>query len=345
MPQEAPPAILLVEDDLDTAALMREALSDHFGRDGVTHCRSVAQAISAEVDQVDLVLTDMNLPDGTGLDVLTHLLEQRPDLPIVIVTGEAVLDQAVTAIGQGAYDYVVKASGYLFTIPLVVEKNLAIWRTKQENHELQIELHRTLGQVRVKNQQLELMVQKLEAMATTDPLTGLANRRAFSQALERSFAEANRYNRDLACVMLDVDEFKTLNDTLGHQAGDDLLRRLARVLEANCRRSDVAGRFGGDEFVLLMPQTDRVKAFEVAQRISGEFDEVVRALYADAPPDVRPGLSMGVACVRHSFPANAEQLVAQADLALYDAKQAGKGRLAVFELVDDAGGALTSAKS
>jgi two-component system, chemotaxis family, response regulator WspR len=330
MSNQGPPAILLVEDDPDTAALIREALADHFGADRVSHCNTVAQALAADVNAFDLVLTDMNMPDGTGLDVLASLLAQRADLPVVIVTGESVLKQAVQAIRDGAYDYVVKSPGYMFTVPLIVEKNLATWRTKQEKRQLQDQLERTLEQVRVKNHQLEQMVQKLEAMATTDPLTGLANRRAFGQALERCFAEANRYGRDLACVMIDLDDFKRLNDTLGHQAGDDLLRRLARVLEANCRRSDVAARFGGDEFVLLMPQTDRFTAKEVAHRIRKEFTMLVESLYADAPTPVRISLSMGVACLRHSLPAGAEQLVAQADRAMYLAKQAGKDALTVF---------------
>jgi two-component system cell cycle response regulator len=183
----------------------------------------------------------------------------------------------------------------------------------------------------VKNRQLEEAVSKLETMATTDPLTGLANRRAVNETLDRAFAEAQRYSHDLACIMIDLDGFKTCNDTLGHQAGDEILQRTARVLQASCRRSDIAGRFGGDEFVILLPQTGLARATQVAQRIAQEMRFCVPGFGAEV--DGRPmlSLSMGVATLRHSRPATADELVRHADTALYDAKGSGKNRLIVFE--------------
>jgi len=331
MATESQLRILIVEDDPDTAMLIQESLEDHFGAGVVAHYSSVSAALAVDVDEIDIVLSDMNLPDGTGLELLEKLLERRDDLPVVLVTAEQVSELALEAIQKGAYDYVLKAGNYLFAIPVVVEKSLAMWRTKQENSQLEARLTATLDQVRIKNRQLEEAVQKLEAMAATDPLTGLSNRRAFSQALERSFAEANRYGHDLACIMIDLDGFKQFNDSGGHQRGDELLQHAARVLEANCRRSDVAGRYGGDEFVALLPMTDLPTASRVAERIASEFSQVRWDGSADQVGEASVTLSIGVATLRHSRPVTADTLVAHADHALYRAKQRGKRRIVVYD--------------
>ena len=330
MPHPTSPRLLLVEDDTDTASLMAETLEDHFGSGCVHTCASVADAKAIDPNDYDMVLTDMYLPDGSGLELLNYFLKQKPHMPIVLVTADGVLESAMMAIRRGAYDYIVKAGDYLFAIPLIVEKNLAIWRTKQENRRLEVELTKTLEEVRVKNQQLEEAVLKLKTMAATDPLTGLSNRRSFGQALVRRFAEAQRYATDLACVMIDVDHFKLVNDALGHQAGDDLLQIVAGILEVQSRRSDIAGRFGGDEFVLLLPKTNIEIAKQVGSRISEEFAVKVRSRFSQWAEIDRISLSMGVATLCHSHPDNPDQLVVCADVALYRAKQAGKGRLAIY---------------
>lgn len=322
--------ILLVEDDPDTGALIKETLEDHFGVGCVTRCETCAQVTNANLEHVDIVLSDMNLPDGSGLIVLSNLLKRRPDLPIVLVTGEGILENALRAIRSGAYDYIVKAGDYLWSLPLVVEKNLAIWRTKKENQSLHEQLTRTLDEVRVKNEQLEIAVHQLETMALTDPLTGLANRRAFNESLERCFHEAERYGHDLACLMIDLDGFKPLNDTLGHPRGDQLLITVGKVLQANSRKSDICGRFGGDEFVVLLPQTDEETARTVARRIHEQFLTSADLLFADTPIAGRVGMSMGLACLQTSRTASSEQLIAHADHALYKSKQSGRGRLTLY---------------
>ena len=330
MEERITPRILLVEDDPDTALLIQETLHDHFAAGCVHHCSSIARALATDLQQIDFVLSDMNLPDGTGLELLSKLLARRKDLPIVIVTGEGILDNALKAISDGAYDYVVKAGDYLFAIPIIVEKNLATWKMKQENIRLHEQLAHTLEEVRVKNDQLEEAVEKLEMMASTDPLTGIANRRAFNQAMERRFAEAMRHDHDLAMIMIDLDGFKQLNDRLGHQAGDLILQRTGRILEANCRRSDLAGRFGGDEFVILLPETDLSTARVAAERIKDEFEHAAAAMLAHANPPVPVSMSIGISCLRHSQPVNPDQLVAHADEALYKAKATGKTRIIIY---------------
>lgn len=328
MNQSVAPNILLIEDDPDTAQLVRETLADHFGVDNLTHADCAEAALQHDLSAFDLVLSDINLPDGSGLDLLERLLAMRKDLPVIMVTSESALDNATLAIRKGAYDYVVKAGDYLFTIPLIVEKNLAVWQIKVQNLHLQNELEQTLEELRIKNQQLEDAVNMLEQQASTDPLTGLANRRHIQAMLERSFSEATRYGTDLACLMMDLDSFKPFNDTLGHQMGDKLLQTMARVLQANCRRCDVAGRYGGDEFVLLLPHTSPTVAQQVGRRIKHQFVTAAKSMF---PEGMSCNVSIGIACVTVSRPASADQLVALADAALYRAKQTGKARIFLYQ--------------
>lgn len=321
MPQAAAPYTLLVDPDDTAAQSVRESLEAHFGVDRLRHVRGIEEAAGLDLHASDIVLASYRVSDGHGIDLINRLTAKRSDLPIIILTNEADLGEARRSIRSGAYDYIVTAGDYLSMVPLVVEKNLAVWQTKLQNMRLQHELTHAMDALRVKNEQLEDVVRQLEEQALTDPLTGLANRRHVQTMLDHSFAEARRYRGDLACVMIDLDRFKQLNDSRGHMEGDRLLRLLARVLEANSRASDVAGRYGGDEFVVLMPQTAPDVAHTVAKRVSEQFISAMKGTF-DPAPDC--SLSIGIASVSTSGAVTADELVARADAALYVAKDRGK---------------------
>ncbi|MEM8781362.1 MAG: diguanylate cyclase [Planctomycetota bacterium] len=321
------PRILVIEDDLDTADLVLETLQDFFGSGCCTHVDSASQAKAVTPSQFDLVLSDMNLPDGNGLEIMRHLLDRRPDLPIVFVTAENILANAIEAIRNGAYDYVVKAGDYLFSIPVVVEKNLELWRIKRDNQQLQQRLAETLEEVNIKNEQLRQAVDRLETVAATDPLTGLANRRSLNESMEQRFAESQRSENDLAVLMMDLDGFKGLNDSAGHPAGDQVLVAAADVIRANCRRSDVPGRFGGDEFIVILPHTSPEEGAAVGERIMEDFEHAARRVCANVAFEGAVTMSTGLATRLTGDAANPEQLVARADQALYLAKAKGKHRL------------------
>lgn len=326
-PSAGPPKLLLIEDDVDTAELIRETLEDHFGAGIIEHVLTLDDARGQDFHAFDLVISDMNLPDGSGLELLPEMLGARPDLPVIYVTAEGILDNAIQAIQDGAYDYVVKAGDYLFTLPVIVEKNLALWRIKQHNTHL-------LEEVRQKNQQLEGLVAKLEEMASTDPLTGLANRRAFGDSLKRRFAEAQRQDSDLSLLLMDLDGFKQLNDTLGHQRGDTMLQLAAKVLQANCRVSDVAGRLGGDEFVLLLSHADGDEALTIANRVAEQFTDSAQAALAGSGFRGQVTMSIGVATLCQGKAPHDEALLAQADHAMYAAKSRPEVPVYVYGLDD-----------
>ncbi len=321
--------ILVVEDDLDQRDLIRETLEDHFGHDTVSCAECGHEVLGWDLEKFDAILTDFNLPDISGMDFLKTVLS-RCDRPVIVVTGENVRQTAAEAIRAGAYDYIVKAGDYLFTIPLVVQKNIEAWKIKQENKRLHEQQQQANREISVKNQQLKDSLQKLEQMAATDPLTSLYNRRHFGEVLERYFAESARYGQDLACIMLDLDGYKKLNDTLGHQFGDKILQATAKIITWNLRVMDVAARYGGDEFVVLLPHASAELACSVGERIHTQFVFQMKSLI---PKELHLTMSMGVASVLHNKPSNSDQLVAMADDALYEAKHRGKNQTVISEKV------------
>jgi diguanylate cyclase (GGDEF)-like protein len=161
------------------------------------------------------------------------------------------------------------------------------------------------------------LLEQVQRMAETDALTGVANRRAFETAIEREVARAQRYGEELTLVMLDIDHFKSLNDTYGHQAGDEVLRKVGAAIRLSSRESDTAARYGGEEFAVLLPSCSRQESFTAAARLRRLISEID----AVAPITVSAGIA--------TYPAHAhtaQGLVRAADEALYESKRAGRDR-------------------
>ena len=312
-----------MEDDPDQRELLRFTLEEHFGANTVTEVDCRRTALDQDLASFDLILTDYNLPDATGLDLLDDV-RRRCQTPVIIVTGENVGQIAADAVRRGATDYVVKFGDYLFTIPLVVEKNLAQAKIREENEQLRNELERALSDVKVKNNQLRDTLNRVEELAATDPLTGLYNRRHFGKVLDQLFSEASRYQSSLSCAMIDLDGYKQLNDSYGHAVGDQLLVVVGKVIGANMRRMDVAARFGGDEFILLLPHAGEVEAATVVNRIREDYRSA-SAVVLNRPQGVT--MSVGIAGFVPIKMTSTDHLAASADDALYRAKRGGRNRV------------------
>lgn len=169
---------------------------------------------------------------------------------------------------------------------------------------------------------------RLQYMADHDPLTGLANRRAFERALDTQLANVRRYGAQGALIVFDLDHFKAVNDTMGHTAGDAVIVNAARILRDLLRESDVIARLGGDEFAILLPRADRDEATDVAEKLVAEIRERGSVLAGQRPGSVTA--SVGVTLL-DPIQETGEQALVDADLAMYDAKEAGRDGFAIFE--------------
>ena len=283
--------MLVIEPDPIAAQRMAAALD---GDEIVVG--SLGELFEHDLADVELVICSVDLPDGTGLDALDFLRRRCPHVPVMLAGAPA------------------------------VEKCLAHQRVKQENERLQRDLGNSLTELAAKNHQLQALVRQLEATVRTDDMTGLCNRRSLNELLDRAWLQAVRNNRPLAFMMIDLDNFKNVNDCKGHLRGDEMLRELGQIIRANCRQVDVPARYGGDEFCVLMPESEAHDVAHVGKRILGEWNRV----NASRPSgELRMGISIGVAQIDSSRPTSSEELIRHADEALYAAKAAGKGCIMV----------------
>jgi two-component system, cell cycle response regulator len=290
--------VVVVEDDLSIARLIRHALS----REGahVRHAASVAEARRELDEPWDLILLDRRLPDGDGIELCREVRPRNEHGYIIILTGDATAEAKLAGFGCGADDYVTK--------PFLVDELVA----------------RVRAGLRIVTLQKALLASnaRLEELSRTDPLTGIANRRAFEEELDERFEIARRYNRPLSLTMIDIDYFKDTNDAYGHQAGDEALRSVARVIRRCSRQSDVVARYGGEEFAVILPETPLFEALQFAEKIRAA---VAAEDLGGMPPRVT--VSLGIATMGHTMFSTAADLVAAADAALYRAKEKGRNRV------------------
>jgi diguanylate cyclase len=194
-----------------------------------------------------------------------------------------------------------------------------------------IEANETLEKkVAMRTQELREAAEKLEKMAQIDALTGLANRRALMDQGEQRVAAAFRTSSDLVCLMIDLDNFKSVNDTLGHAMGDEVIRVAADTLRASCRPDDLPARLGGDEFTVLMSGGALTQATSIAQRLQDEFRRRIETALTGKTIKSTPSMSIGITSLKSAGAATLAELMNHADTALYQAKHGGKARAHVY---------------
>jgi diguanylate cyclase (GGDEF)-like protein len=178
------------------------------------------------------------------------------------------------------------------------------------------------------------LYQEVEQLAILDSLVGIYNRRHWFELTAREFYRAVRYQKPLSLILLDIDHFKQVNDTYGHPLGDEVLRSLSRICEKNIRTADLVGRYGGEEFLVVLPETDEVEAVQIAERLRLATEEM---RVASKNEDVQVTISLGVATLVAEIDTNLEQLVKRADEALYQAKNSGRNRVVLSDPVSGPG--------
>lgn len=275
-------------------------------------------------------------------DTLRAICERLPNTPVLAVGLGRGPRWASIAVARGAHAVVDSTEDGRDArgLTLGIEQAFALAQRVRGHHRIVGELHASVQELSRRIDHLGSELARLEVMAWTDSLTGLANRRQLEQRLPQVFAEAARYERDVSCMMIDLDGFKMVNDELGHAAGDELLRIAARTIVENTRASDICSRYGGDEFVVLMPETNAPMAGAVATRLKDSFCEEAKAVINAIGPGAvclaHCSMSIGVSCRSTSHPKDADELLAHADSALYGAKRSGKSAV----MIKTAGGGV-----
>jgi diguanylate cyclase (GGDEF)-like protein len=275
----------------------------------------------------DLVLLDINMPNMDGFELCEQLKasDRTSDIPVIFISArDEVLDK-VKAFALGAVDYITKP----FQIAEVlarVENQLALRRLQRQlqaqNEQLQQEIdHRVIAEAL-----LQEANEKLERLVNLDGLTELANRRCFDAYLEQEWHRLAREQLPLSLIMCDIDFFKKYNDTYGHVAGDDCLRKVARVIEQAVRRpADLRARYGGEEFVVVLPNTDIDGSLLVTNLIRQRLLDLAIP-HEDSSVSEFVTLSMGISCLIPMVDSSPSALLTAADYALYRAKELGRNQ-------------------
>ena len=295
--------VLVVDDDPFSRRLLEQVLTSagHAvetaadGQDALGKVRS---------HRPEVVVTDWQMPvmDGLTLCRILKGTEETRFTHVLMLSARGETEAKVTGLETGADDYLVKP-----VEPVELKARVKVG----------LRLQRALFELAAKNE-------ILEKLALTDPLTGLANRRAFQQALEAELSRVSRHGRPASLLFLDLDHFKGVNDAHGHAVGDEVLAAFALVLKRGSRRGDLAARVGGEEFAVLLPTTGAVPAGLVAERIRRATESRSLGRTVSVPVTVSIGLT---STEEQAPPPAAEELLRRADAALYRAKAEGRNRV------------------
>jgi diguanylate cyclase (GGDEF)-like protein len=314
--------ILVVDDTLDNLRLLNDLLTREGYRVRPVPNGKVALA-AAQADPPDLILLDIMMPGMDGFEVCQHLKagEKTSEVPVIFLSALSDLMDKVKAFNAGGVDYIIK--------PFQAEEVLMRVHTHITIRHLQQSLEEKNAQLELEISERKRAQEELERIASTDPLTNIFNRRRFFMLAEAEFRKAQRYGRPLSVLVFDVDFFKKVNDTFGHGAGDQALIHIAHLSRVTARDADVVARLGGEEFAILLPETNRIDGRRAGERLRQMIEQT------PCQPDgqaLQLTVSIGVADNHlEPAPAHFEQILTWADRALYQAKDAGRNRVAVYE--------------
>ncbi len=324
-----PDKVLIVDDNIDNRRLLVLTL----GKNGY----ELAEAADGQEALVrtrefwpDLILLDIVMPELDGYQVCAALKRDpaTADIPVIFLSAKTETQDKIRGLEIGGVDYITK--------PFYRGEVLARVRTQLKIRRLTRELRRTNAELQRKNQELEAANAAITQLMRTDALTGLANRRYFLERLAAMMSLAQRHRTPLSLIMADLDHFKTVNDIYGHAGGDQVLNGFGALLRECTRKEDLAARFGGEEFIVVLPLTDLCGARRVAEKIRLGLEAMK---WAEIKHKVTA--SFGIS---QFLPGDApESFIERADKALYQAKRAGRNRVMADERLAVSGSFVDSA--
>ena len=297
---EQRPLALVIDDSVDVHRLLAARLKQEELELVCTANPREGLALAA-ANPPAVILLDLDMPEMDGFEVLRALKDgaATQNIPVIIVSGMAGMQDKITAFELGAIDYVVKP--FEFT-------------------ELRVRLRSAL--------RVHRLLAMLATRAQLDGLTGLWNRAYFDQRLSEEVSKSGRHGRPFSIAIADADHFKSINDTFGHPAGDAVLQGIAKILRRECRMSDIVCRYGGEEFVVLMPDTSPADAAAVCERIRQNVEQTTWSRH----PERKVTISMGVAGVEGANDQPASAWLEAADRNLYISKRSGRNKVTSSQL-------------
>ncbi len=298
--------ILICDDDPADRKLVRNYLQRITRREIVLleagHTEEIQNAL--DKGRIDLVLMDNQMPGKSGMEWLAEIAKKQL-APVVMLTGSGTEEIAAQAFQEGAVGYLPKGSLSQKKLSNIIDVALDKW---------------------TRLQQAKADREKLERLANFDSLTGLYNRRAILDKLDELINLANRYKEDFSLSMLDIDNFKKVNDRYGHLTGDEVLEKIAVLIRRNIRETDIVGRYGGEEFIIILPKTNLSSAWVVAERLRNIIEKA--ELKDSAGNAFTIAVSQGL--VGWERDEDAASLISRADAALYKAKEKGRNRVQIL---------------
>ncbi|MEQ8969512.1 MAG: diguanylate cyclase [Coleofasciculus sp. C1-SOL-03] len=301
--------ILIVDDNPNNLQILHVILET----EGYTTIAASNEEDAIErvrLDKPDLIIMALTMPKTSGLELCDHLKSPPPltTSPIILMRTIREQEYLIEAFEKGAADTI--------THPFNPAEILARVRTHLELKQTQKQLNRLV-------QEQEKLTKLLRKLASTDPLTGLWNRRHFLTIGYQEFNRACRYKRSLSILMIDLDNFKQINEEYGHTMGDEVLKGVAKSIVGSLREADYCGRCGGEEFVTLLPETDSAGAMRVAERLRKRLEQITIGI---GDKQVQMTVTVGVASYQLDD-SNIEVIIQRAHKALYHAKSQGYNRV------------------
>jgi len=299
--------ILIVDDVINNIRLL-DKMFEGVGYNTVfaNSGKQALEIIENQTTPIDLILLDLMMPEMDGIEVCT-ILKANPmyqDIPIIFITADDRTESFVTAFKTGAIDYIKKP----------FQKTELLLRVEN-----QLKLNKAYAGLRKSNDELLEAYALLEQLVTIDPLTGLGNRRSLLEFGDRQLKLTQRYHFLFSIMMIDLDDFKKINAIYGYPLGDEVLKNIAKILKNSLRNVDYLGRFGGDEFMIILPNTSLENTVIVAERIRGIIANFVHNIEQYI---IQTTVSIGIASY-NSLDDDVNQIIKRADQALYKAKSSG----------------------
>ena len=294
-----PLTVLVIEDHPDQRELLMIVLQKE-GYRVIAAANGVEALEKLEKEPVQIVLSDIMMPKMNGFELINKIRSNPAfkNIYLILITARIQEGDRVRGLDLGADDYITKPFSF----------------------------SELLARVRVGSRVVQYQ-QHLEYQTLIDALTGLFNRRAFEKKIEEEFERAKRYHHPLSLLIADIDNFKTINDTYGHHAGDQVLKGIAEALRDKSRRSDFASRYGGEEFVLILPETDLENALQAAKKMVAE---IKGQSFGTPTRSFSLTISVGISSTSNKDYSEWEEMLQDADQALYLAKNKGKNRAEFF---------------